>query len=45
MQGLADPPSLYTTLQAKAGAGDEARARDVHLGKVEVYISDVTPAV
>jgi hypothetical protein len=30
-------PSLYTTLQAKAGAGDEARTRDVHLGKVVLY--------
>jgi hypothetical protein len=30
-------PSLYTTLEAKAGAGDEARTRDVHLGKVVLY--------
>src|SRR5882724_9984736 len=29
----------------KIGAGDEARTRDVHLGKVEVYIGDVTAAV
>ena len=28
-----------------AGAGDDARTRDVHLGKVEVYIGDVTAAV
>ena len=26
-----------TALQAKAGAGDEARTRDVHLGKVVLY--------
>jgi hypothetical protein len=30
-------PSLYAALQAKAGAGDEARTRDVHLGKVVLY--------
>jgi hypothetical protein len=45
---LGGPPSLKlrltrsrlrfgTTLQAKAGAGDEARTRDVHLGKVVLY--------
>jgi hypothetical protein len=30
-------PPLCATLQAKAGAGDEARTRDVHLGKVVLY--------
>jgi hypothetical protein len=30
-------PSLCAPLQAKAGAGDEARTRDVHLGKVVLY--------
>ena len=30
-------PSLCTLLQTKAGAGDEARTRDVHLGKVVLY--------
>ena len=30
-------PSICAPLQAKAGAGDEARTRDVHLGKVVLY--------
>ncbi len=30
-------PPLCTSLQAKAGAGDEARTRDVHLGKEVLY--------
>jgi hypothetical protein len=30
-------PSICATLQAKVGAGDEARTRDVHLGKVVLY--------
>ena len=30
-------PSLCAALQAKAGAGDEARTRDSHLGKVVLY--------
>src|SRR5207244_8733975 len=30
-------PSLGAARQAKAGAGDEARTRDVHLGKVVLY--------
>jgi hypothetical protein len=30
-------PSLCTTFQAKAGAGDEARTRDVLLGKEVLY--------
>ena len=30
-------PSICASLQAKAGAGDEARTRDVHLGKVVLY--------
>jgi hypothetical protein len=30
-------PSTCAPLQAKAGAGDEARTRDVHLGKVVLY--------
>src|SRR5215467_12204906 len=30
-------PSLRASFQAKAGAGDEARTRDVHLGKVVLY--------
>ena len=30
-------PSLCAPFQAKAGAGDEARTRDVHLGKVVLY--------
>jgi hypothetical protein len=30
-------PSLCATLQAKAGAGDEARTRDVLLGKEVLY--------
>jgi hypothetical protein len=29
--------SLYATLQAEAGAGDEARTRDVLLGKEVLY--------
>ena len=29
--------SLQPPVQAKAGAGDEARTRDVHLGKVVLY--------
>ncbi len=30
-------PSFCAVRQAKAGAGDEARTRDVHLGKVVLY--------
>jgi Domain of unknown function (DUF6249) len=30
-------PSISALLHAKAGAGDEARTRDVHLGKVVLY--------
>ena len=30
-------PSFCAARQAKAGAGDEARTRDVHLGKVVLY--------
>ena len=30
-------PWVWALLQAKAGAGDEARTRDVHLGKVVLY--------